>query len=211
MFNLIELTQTEVALQDMSFTLKEIAEKFGIRHDNAMRDFRKDFDKLSTNHREVLTPQIEELKFSLKNNQSYATLKISLPLMLWFSAKYSPELRMNIVNYALTKLDDERKELVLTIQKNEEETKKLQKKIHQISVNKFNKHQDFNTASRLVHELNLNMTASDLLDELTERGVIETTTVTRQVRKPLDDDLTMTGPKGELLISQKFVKKILEL
>jgi hypothetical protein len=218
MFDLIELTQTEVALQDMSFTLKEIADKFGKGKKDDHSDMKKSFDRmvksLGEKKRNILLGNISELSYTqdlgngaTRQNKTY---KMSFFATLWFTSQFEHGLRFDVIAYAMTKLDDERKELVLTIQENEEkflkETKKLQNKIHDISVKKFNHHDGFQTVSRLVHELALDFTVSDIMDDLTDRGIVETLKVVKKLRKPLCPKLTRRGSHGELLVSEEFIK-----
>jgi len=114
---LIKLTSTEKFLQDsgLKLTLKEVANKYDIRHDNAMRDFKKMVATLSDDELNLL--HFEIVKYTDKKGELRPTIEMDFRTTIFFVTKFDHNKRLNVINYAMSKVSED----------TEKETQKLLK------------------------------------------------------------------------------------
>ncbi len=84
------------------------------------------------------------------------------------------------------------------------------KEIAKLKSNKLNEHGDFNTASKIIYKNELDMKPTELLDILSEDGVLRSIKRLRTIRIPVDPDVVILGNNREVLIDEKYVLKLLE-
>jgi septal ring factor EnvC (AmiA/AmiB activator) len=105
---LLELTNKEQELQGLGVkvTLKEIANKYSLRHDNLKRDFKLLTSRLNEEERNLL--KFEEIDFTDKRNRKQETIEMDFVTTIWFIAKFDESLRLKIVLYAVNKFKEEK-------------------------------------------------------------------------------------------------------
>jgi len=147
-------------------------------------------------------PHIEYLLTLMENTKVVSKHKRELIIELFVLRA-----KTLIQEYQNRVLQKERDMLLL-----EKENKKLEKKVRKLELDKFiDWDEDYTTASRYVKEHpELNITASELLDLLSDKGLIETKIVTRQVRVPVEDK-SIHGKKGALLVKEKEIDKLFNI
>jgi len=210
MKDLIELTGQEVSLEaaGITFTLKEIADKFSIRHKDLKDQFEKDLNSLSEDKVSERNFRSEKYEVITGKNtkRTYDTYRLGIRETVWVISRFKADLRLQVVDYAFDKLKEEHERDMLLLEK---ENKKLEKKVNKLELDKFNDwDEEYTTASRYVKEHpELNITASDLLDMMSDSGLIETKIVTRQVRLPVEGK-SLHGKKGTLLIREFDIDKL---
>jgi hypothetical protein len=112
MNELIELNPTEqfLANQNITMTLKEIADKYGKRHNDLKATFNLAVSKLSEEN--ISYVQVVPVKVIVeKNNGAKETINsftLDLRTMLWLMTKFDENMRMNVINFAFEKLEREK-------------------------------------------------------------------------------------------------------
>jgi len=160
--DLVEFTGQEIALldKDLNFTLYELSKKYNRDHSKMVRQFESDINKLKPHKQSTL--HFGERKITIKTgkntNQTIKTYSMDIKTAVWFSARFDPSLRVNVVNYAFTKIEDNYK-----IQQNKvkELETKLKDRPKVVAVNTSN--------------VNRKLRHKELM-ELVEKGYLEHTT-----------------------------------
>jgi len=147
-------------------------------------------------------PHIEALLMLMKNTKIVTQHKFDLIRELFVLRA-----KTLMQEYQNRMLQKERDMLLL-----EKENKKLEKKVRKLELDKFiDWDEDYTTASRYVKEHpELNITASELLDLLSDKELIETKIVTRQVRVPVEGK-SINGKNGTLLVKEFDIDKLFKI
>jgi len=117
--SLITLTESEQYLQDANFkmTLKDVADKYGKKHSNLIRDFYIDISQLDDD--ELLALHFEQSIFEAKSGKGkidkYKTLSLDFKTLIWFIARFDSKLRLQIINFAFEKYQEEQNNKLLEI------------------------------------------------------------------------------------------------
>jgi hypothetical protein len=108
MNELITLNPTEqfLANQNITMTLKDVADKYNVEHKNATRDFKKMVTSLSDD--ELDTLNFELTSYIDNSNRKQSTFTLDLKTMLWFMTKFDHSLRLQVINFAFEKLEKEK-------------------------------------------------------------------------------------------------------
>ena len=214
---MFDLTQQETTIaelaKDISFTLKEVADKYGKRHDHLMRDFKVMVSTL--NEKEVSLPKFGESKFIAKtgNNtdKEFTTISMDFKTLIWFIAKFDHALRLQIVNYAFDKLqEDYNKELEVKSKELQETSRKLSK----LQASKYNDYDDgWSSMSRIVTEGKVNLSVSETLDIMEAQGHCKRTfpTTTKVVPKESSKLCKVASNRGLVFNKEETLKLLKEV
>lgn len=112
MKELIKLNPTEqfLANTNLTMTLKDVADKYGKRHDNLTRDFKRMVAELSDENLDALN--FEVTSYIDKSNKSQTTIQLGLKTLVWFIAKFDHNLRLKVVEFAFEKLEEEKRKAI---------------------------------------------------------------------------------------------------
>jgi len=107
---LIKLNETEqfIANTGLTMTLKDIADYVGKEHKNVSRDFKKMLADLSDD--EINQLKFELVEYSDKKGEMRPTFNMDLKTMLLVMTKYNTSLRLQVINFALEKLEKKKEE-----------------------------------------------------------------------------------------------------
>jgi len=206
MNELIELTSKEAMLSGVIVSMKDICDAQGIRHDNAMRDFKKELTKLDSETAASIAPHLEELNYSLNKGQTYPTIGMPLKTAVWFFTKYDAQLRHNIVDYAFSKMTEEFTE---QIEQDQKEIGLLTKQVVKLESDKFvNWSTTDKTVSRFIKENSLSVTPTDFLNKLEECGELKTVEVLTTKRILTEESVGSYTDKGSLTFPEDFLRSI---
>jgi phage regulator Rha-like protein len=94
MNELITLNPTEqfLANQNITMTLKDVADKYNVEHKNATRDFKKMVTSLSDD--ELDTLNFELTSYIDNSNRKQSTFTLDLKTMLWFMTKFTVHIQI---------------------------------------------------------------------------------------------------------------------
>jgi len=112
---LIKLNQTEqfLANQNVTMTLKEIADRYGKENYNLVRDFNKMISTLDEDRLAALN--FQGSSYIGKDNTRRPTIVLDLKTLVWFVSKFDHKIRLDIVNYVFGKLEKEKEEEIKKI------------------------------------------------------------------------------------------------
>ena len=206
MNDLIKLTGAELAVADrgITFTLYDLAKRFDKDHSKALKAFAKDISNLRPDQFDAR--QIVEREFKTESGNIYKTYEVDVKTAVWFSARYDPSLRMDIVNYAFEKLEQDHDQEVKQLST---KATKIQTKLNYHKNQKLNSYNGWESASKLIAKHNLSMTPSALLNALEEAGMVQSTVVERVVREPIGQYADKTE-KGTLIFNEARVLEMIE-
>jgi len=163
---------------------------------------------------QIQIPKLELVEKENRNEINWNRVRLYQPhvellLALMRNTKQVKEHKANLIaDFFATKFE-------LALMKHKEQQrliKKLEKKVNKLELDKFNDwDEEFITASRYVKEHpELNITATELLDMMSDKGLIDTKVVTRQVRLPVEGK-SFHGKKGTLLVKEKAIDKLFKV
>jgi hypothetical protein len=121
MNELIKLNPTEqfLANQNISMTLKDIADRYGKRHNDLKATFNLAISKLSEEN--IGYVQVVPKKISIETGkgkiEEINTFSLDLRTMLWLMTKFDENMRMNVINYAFEKLEKDKDLAVIEAKK----------------------------------------------------------------------------------------------
>lgn len=165
MNELITLNPTEqfLANQNITMTLKDIADKYGKRHNDLKATFNLAVSKLTEENIGYVEVVPVKLKIITANNkqETVNTFELDLRTMLWLMTKFDENMRMNVINFAFEKLKKDKELAIVEAKKLNMNTKgecSVRRAISEIWTN------DDTVAP----------TESDIWDSLVWRGFVET-------------------------------------
>ncbi len=193
--DLIELTTVEQSLQDsgVSMTLKDIADKYGKRHADLNRSFSKMVDKVGA---DVALCNYSYREFTTSEGNSYKTVEMDLKTLVWFIAKFDDKLRLQVINYAFEKLEEDHIKLKESADKLLLAKDRVEKELLKEKSSKLNEFNGYMSVSKLRLVLGLEAGVSELLDVLEDQNIIESETITK-TRRVLVSDLYGDVDKGQ--------------
>jgi hypothetical protein len=113
MSELITLNPTEQFLQNsgMTMTLKDIADKYGKRHNDLMDTFKLAVSKLTDENISYVAVVPVNLEITKGNGakEIISSFELDLRTTLWLMTKFDENLRMNVINFAFEKLEESKR------------------------------------------------------------------------------------------------------
>jgi len=186
MNELIELNGAELAASKLgvTVTLYDLAKVYGKNkskdwHRDLIRAFKKDYNDLPIETKQLVnfSESIIEVHSGKNTIRQLTTLDMDVKTAVWFASRFDAKLRMDVINYAFTKLENDHNKEVKQL---ESRNTKLNKEI----ANKmFNETDDgYMSVSKIKRLLDTDLSVSDIFDILEENGDIETKLVTTKKR-----------------------------
>ncbi len=112
---LIKLTESEQYLQDANFTmtLKDVADTYNKKHFHMVRDFNVMISKL--NEENLNASKFGWVDYIDEKGETRQTVEMDLKTLVWFIAKFDENIRMQVVNFAFSKYQEEQEQKLIEV------------------------------------------------------------------------------------------------
>jgi len=162
---------------------------------------------------------LQAVNYIDKKGEQRPTVSMDMKTMVWFVAKFDHNLRLDVINFAFNKLqEDAQKEISETVEQLNEKLAYQQTlleaekgKVKNLEKSKFvDWDAEYSTVSRFLKEEDVrDVSATDILNTLEKHGQVSTVETTAVKRILTDESIGKLSKKQSLLFPKSFLKRML--